>query len=48
MTIGIHSSTQLPDLPGLRFRQFRGAEDFPGMVEVALASGTADGQERMT
>ena len=38
---------QLPSLPGLRLRHFRGPEDFPGMVPVALASGTADGQERM-
>lgn len=31
-----------PDLPGLRFRRFRGATDLPGMVEVITAAHHAD------
>ena len=32
-----------PDIPGLRFRRFRGKEDFPQMVEVFNAVHLADG-----
>ena len=32
-----------PDIPGLRFRRFRGQEDFPQMVEVFNAFHMADG-----
>jgi mycothiol synthase len=34
-----------PRIPGLRFRRFRGEEDYPAMVRVAQASRDADGVE---
>src|SRR5688500_6343851 len=34
-----------PAIPGLRFRHFRGDEDFPRMVEIIGASMRADGQD---
>lgn len=36
-----------PDVPGLRFRHFRGEADYPVMAEVMNASGKADGDERV-
>jgi ribosomal protein S18 acetylase RimI-like enzyme len=35
-----------PDVPGMRFRRYRGEADLPGMVEVFNASAEADGTER--
>jgi mycothiol synthase len=37
----------VPEIPGLVFRHFRGAEDFPLMVPVAVASATADGEDNI-
>lgn len=37
-----------PDIAGLAFRQFRGAEDYPKMAAVILASAEADQIERVT
>ncbi len=36
-----------PALPGLVFRRFRGADDFPAMMRVLSASEIADGNERV-
>lgn len=36
-----------PAIPGLAFRHFRGAEDYPGMSAVVSASADADGIERV-
>lgn len=36
-----------PSIPGLTFRHFRGAEDYPKMVTVILASADADKIERV-
>lgn len=36
-----------PSIPGLTFRHFRGAEDYPKMVAVVLASAEADRMERV-
>ena len=38
--------TQLPDIPGLSFRRFRGEEDYPHILEIIECSKTADGIER--
>ena len=38
----------LPDIPGLRFRHFAGAADYPGMHAVNQAAELADGTEYMT
>lgn len=35
-----------PDIPGLRFRRFRGESDYPGMAATLNASGKADQIER--
>lgn len=35
-----------PDIPGLVFRRFRGADDFPHMLAVITACAAADGLER--
>ncbi len=35
-----------PNLPGVIYRRFRGAEDYPGMLAVISASKTADRVER--
>ncbi len=35
-----------PDIPGLRFRHFRGEADLPGMIAVLNASAASDGSER--
>lgn len=35
-----------PDIAGLSFRLWRGAEDYPGMFEALHASEAADGEER--
>jgi ribosomal protein S18 acetylase RimI-like enzyme len=37
-----------PDIPGLRFRKFRGEVDFPGMARAFNASLHADGGERIS
>jgi len=37
-----------PDIPGLRFRTFRGPEDYSSMVDVITASKTADKDEWTT
>jgi mycothiol synthase len=36
-----------PDLPGLRFRRFRGPEDYPGMAAANQAARDADGIEEV-
>ena len=36
----------MPDVPGLRLRRFRGEPDYPGMVDVIHGHGAADGLER--
>jgi mycothiol synthase len=36
-----------PDLPGLRFRRFRGDPDFPLMIDVLERAKTADGVEEV-
>lgn len=36
-----------PNIPGLTFRRFRGASDYPGMVAALNASETANGVERI-
>src|SRR5437867_32269 len=49
MEIATEDSILVPDapqLPGLRFRLFRGEQDFPLMITVAEASCDADGIER--
>ena len=33
---------EAPDVPGLRFRHFRGADDLPGIVAVIDAAHRAD------
>lgn len=35
-----------PSIPGLAFRRFRGADDYPGMLAIVLASAEADKIER--
>lgn len=42
---GIISLSHAPLVPGLVFRHFRGADDFPLMVATAEASETFDGEE---
>jgi mycothiol synthase len=37
----------IPDVPGLRFRHFRGEVDFPAMTEVLNASWQADGIDQV-
>jgi ribosomal protein S18 acetylase RimI-like enzyme len=37
----------LPGVPGLRFRRFAGAEDFPGMAAANMAARVAAGVEEM-
>lgn len=37
-----------PVIPGLRFRHFRGASDFPQMADAIAASADADQVERVT
>ena len=37
-----------PVIPGLRFRHFRGASDFPQMAAAIAASADADQVERVT
>jgi mycothiol synthase len=39
--------TDAPEVPGLRFRRFRGDEDFPRMVQVIAGSSEADRIERV-
>ena len=39
-------ATELPAIPGLVFRRFRGKEDYPAMLAVIEASKEADGIER--
>lgn len=46
MTDSIHI-TDAPAIAGLAFRHFRGAEDYPKMVAVILASADADKIERV-
>jgi mycothiol synthase len=36
-----------PDIPGLRFRHFRGSDDFPLMLPVVGASQACDGEEHV-
>lgn len=51
MSIAIHDLIVLPtipDIPGLTFRRFRGAEDYPHMKAVIDGSKQADDVERST
>lgn len=47
MSTGWFNPESFPAIPGLSFRPFRGAEDYPAMVEVINAANVQDGIEEV-